>query len=97
MAGAPEGNRNAAKGRRWTDAINKALARYTNDELAIGAGEALDYLASRIVQSAVMGDKDSIWEVANRLEGKPAQAVTLSGDEDNPLQHNHTVTFIGDR
>lgn len=33
----------------------------------------------------------------DRGYGKPAQAVTLSGDEENPLQHQHTVEFIGSR
>lgn len=31
----------------------------------------------------------------DRAYGKPGQALTLLGDEDNPLQHQHTVEFIG--
>lgn len=35
--------------------------------------------------------------VLDRAYGKPAQAVTVSGDEENPLQHQHTVEFVGAR
>jgi|SRR5450755_2854262 hypothetical protein len=97
MAGAPLGSSNAAKGRRWRDAINKALARYSRDaeDCKINAGEALDKLAELVVKKALAGDKDSITEIACRLDGKPAQSLTILGDEDSPLQHNHTVEFVG--
>lgn len=92
---APVGNTNAAKGRRWQDALNKALARYQDPKRDIKAGEALDEIAFIVVSRALEGDRDAINEIANRLDGKPAQALTLTGDEDNPVQYNHTVRFIG--
>lgn len=84
---APLGNNNAGKGRRWQDALHKALARFelTTEEFQVKAGEALDKIAERVVEKALAGDKDSIAEIGNRLDGKPAQAVTVSGDPDNPL------------
>lgn len=80
MAGAPVGNQNASKGKRWQSALNKALARFEND--AIKAGEALDKIAEMVVLKALAGDKDSIVEIGNRLDGKPAQALIHQGDED---------------
>jgi hypothetical protein len=84
--GAPFGNHNAAKARRWHDALNRALARYTSKEPPINAGEALDTLALNVVASALAGDWEAITEIGNRLDGKPAQALTLGGDHENPLE-----------
>lgn len=84
---APLGNTNGAKGKRWHDALHKALVRYTSttDDLKIQAGEALDKIAEVVVLKALMGDKDAITEIGNRLDGKAAQSVTVAGDSDNPL------------
>lgn len=85
MAGAPEGNQNAAKGRRWQDALIKALARYTSQDGLIKAGEALDNIAKCVVEKALGGDRDAIAEIGNRLDGKPVQAVAIDPDS-GPLQ-----------
>ena len=94
MAGAPVGNKNAAKAKRWQDALNRALARYANAEAKIEAGQALDKIAEQVVSKAIAGDKDSIVEIGNRLDGKPAQAVTVLGDEDAPLHLHHTFEIM---
>jgi hypothetical protein len=91
---APVGNRNAAKAKVWTAAIERALER--RQGLVAGA-RAIDDLADQLLDECMRGNLMALQELGNRLEGKPAQGITLSGDEDNPLQHNHTVTFIGDR
>jgi hypothetical protein len=80
---APLGNQNAAKAKRWQDALNKALARYATPDGRIKAGEALDKIAELVVEKAIGGDKDSILEIGNRLDGKPAQAI-IGGDDDQP-------------
>ncbi len=91
---APVGNRNAAKAKVWTAAIERALER----RKGLGAGiKAIDDLADKLIDECLTGNLMALQELGNRLEGKPAQAVLLSGDEDNPLQHNHTVKFVGDR
>ena len=90
---APLGNQNSAKGRLWEGAIKRALARRVEGDLSRG----LDILADKLVLAAESGDQWALLEIGNRLDGKPAQAVTVSGDEDNPIEHNHTVKFIGDR
>jgi hypothetical protein len=79
---APIGNQNAKKAKRWQDALVKALARYENEEGKIQAGQALDKIAELVVMKALLGDKDSIAEIGNRLDGKPAQAIV--GDDDAP-------------
>lgn len=79
---APVGNQNAKKAKRWQDALVKALARFTTDDGKIQAGQALDKIAEVVVLRALAGDKDSIAEIGNRLDGKPAQAIV--GDDDAP-------------
>jgi hypothetical protein len=81
--GAPAGNQNAKKAKRWQDALVKALARYANAEAQIEAGQALDKIAEQVVIKAIAGDKDAITEIGNRLDGKPAQAI-IGGDDDDP-------------
>lgn len=83
---APLGNQNGAKGRRWQDALNKALARFTDPEKRIEAGGALDAIAEKVVRLAIDGDWDSIIEIGNRLDGKPAQAIIGGSEDDPPLR-----------
>jgi hypothetical protein len=81
---APLGNQNGKKGKRWQDALMKALARYANPEKQIEAGQALDRIAENVVASAIAGDTSAIAEIGNRLDGKPAQSLTVGGDDDAP-------------
>lgn len=78
--GAPKGNTNARKGRRWSQAIDKALKQYTDDE--IKAGHAMDAIARRLVKHAIQGDsnefKDAIKEIGDRIEGKAVAAVEIT-------------------
>lgn len=78
--GAPLGNQNAKKAKRWQDALNKALARYASAEVT--AGEALDKIAETVVIQALAGSKDAWQEIGNRLDGKVPQPVV--GDDDEP-------------
>lgn len=84
---APYGNQNAAKAKRWLDALNKALARYSDDKVT--AGQALDKIAERVVVQALLGDKEAWQEIGNRLDGKVSQPI--SGDEDNPIAFREIV------
>ncbi|MGH8235423.1 MAG: hypothetical protein ACREXP_00185 [Steroidobacteraceae bacterium] len=89
MTGAPIGNRNAAKRGRFREALDKALKRYTNAHveqnpaLVVEAGEALDKIAMHMVHRAVYGDTEMAGEIADRLDGRPAQAI-IGGDDDDP-------------
>jgi len=80
---APKGNNNAKKGTQWRAALERALARSCKSkEKTIDKG--LDKVADMVVRSALDGNKEAWQEIANRLDGKHAQSVTLLGDEDNP-------------
>ncbi len=90
MAGAPLGNKNGAKKRLpWSQALKRSLTRLSENE-----GEkkpnyrrGLDRIADNVVRQANEGNKDAWQEIANRFEGRPAVAVTISGDENKPLVH----------
>lgn len=80
---APQGNNNAGKGKSWAGALRAALAQYENKEAKIRKGQALRKVAEVVVQKALMGDKDAVKEIGDRLDGKPAQAIT--GADGGPL------------
>ena len=82
---APVENRNAAKASEWTDALKWNLENIEVPERGIARGMALREIAKSVVLNALNGDKDSWTEIANRLDGKPSQAVEVSGNSDAPL------------
>lgn len=81
--GAPLGNQNASK--QWKKSLEKALARLGGTDVESG----LAIIADKVVNSAAAGDKDAWKDIADRLDGKPAQ--TIVGDPEQPL---HTVSRI---
>lgn len=86
---APVGNRNAAKAKVWTAAIERALERRKGSTPGV---LAIDELADQLLAQCAEGNLMALQELGNRLEGKVAQGVILSGDEDNPLKtENHFV------
>jgi hypothetical protein len=91
---APKGNQNAAKGKRWQEALIKALAQYENKDAGIKRGQALAKIAEMVVMKALGGDKDAAAEIGNRLDGKPAQALEHSGVDGVPL-HVFEKRFVG--
>lgn len=74
------GNQNAYKNKPWADALHRAMARYEG-----GKENALNLIADQTVKLAVSGEQWAIKEVGDRTDGKAAQAVTVSGDPDNPV------------
>ena len=80
--GAPLGNQNYLKGRRWRDAIDRALAKRTT---ASGGVEALDGLAEKLLALADQSDIQALKELADRLDGKPSQSIDLGSDPDRPV------------
>lgn len=91
---APKGNKNATKGKRWQDALVKALAQYEDKKSNILRGHALAKVAEMVVLKALAGDKDAIQEIGNRLDGKPAQALEHSGPDGEPI-HVFERRFVG--
>lgn len=72
---APKGNRNAAKGKKWEEALRRALARSEGD---VDLG--LNPIADKVVSAARSGDMDAIHEIACRLDGKPSEHVYIEQD-----------------
>lgn len=81
--GAPVGNQNAAKAKIWHAAIMRALERRQPADQRI---KAIDELADRLLDLVAAGDLAALKEFGDRLDGKPSQQVTLSGDAEAPLR-----------
>lgn len=92
--GAPIGNQNAAKAKRWAAAIERALERLVTKQAVpedvSDLIRGLDAAADAFVQTLI-ADKDLGYfkELGDRLDGKPGQAVELSGPDGGPVE---TVT-----
>ena len=84
--GAPLGNNNAAKGKLWTDAIKRALARRSD---TVEGG--LNDLADTFIEAVANGDAWAMKELGDRLEGKPAQTNILGNEDPDGFK---TVTEI---
>jgi hypothetical protein len=78
--GAPIGNQNAKRAQKWREALARALSRKAGT-----VDQGLDKIADGVVGLACDGEQWAIIEIGNRLDGKPAQAIEVSGDEDRPL------------
>lgn len=79
--GAPLGNQNGVKAKRWSQAIDRALsARSKRDGI-----EALDKLAENLLALAEAGDLGALKELGDRLEGKPSQQIIGAGEEGEHL------------
>lgn len=87
--GAPIGNQNAVKGKRWQKALEKALARKGGD---VDAG--LADVATQVVEAALAGDKDAWQEIGNRMDGKPHQSTSIANEDGTPLLSGVTVSFV---
>ena len=83
--GAPIGNTNAAKSRLFHDALRRAIAQ---DD-----GKRLRNAAEKLLDLAAEGEGWAVKELRDTLDGKPAQAVTVGGDADNPVQTTMRVLF----
>lgn len=93
-SGGQPGNNNAGIGRTIRDAINYELAaigrEIDGDEPAIKKG--MRAIVQPIIQQATEGNISAFKEIADRVDGKPAQALDLSGEVGVPL--SGTVKFV---
>lgn len=89
--GAPAGNQNAAKAKVWSAAIHRALERRVPGDQRI---KAIDELADKLIEECMLGNLGALQELGNRLDGKPAQSLTVSGDEDAPLMIKAMVELV---
>ena len=68
--GGQPGNTNASKNKPWRQALDRALKRDTRGRL--------DKAAEAVLDAAATGDLAAIKEIADRMDGRPAQAVQLA-------------------
>jgi hypothetical protein len=88
--GAPIGNQNKVKGKKWQDALKRALSR-KGESLSKG----LDLVADQVVIAAINGDQWAIKEIGERMDGKAAQQQIITGDEaGGPISHSLSITFV---
>jgi hypothetical protein len=80
--GGQPGNRNARRGKAWFDALRKEIVQR----------DALADIAKKVVDAAIAGELWAIQEVGNRMDGKPAQAVEVSGPDGDPIEVSDATT-----
>jgi len=82
-AGAPKGNTNSSKSNRlWSETIRKAVLQ--------SDAKKLRAIADKLIDKAAEGDIAAIRELGDRLDGKAAQQVALTGLDDGPVQISFT-------
>ncbi len=74
QSGNPNGR---AKDKIWGDAIRVAV----NEAFEDGDQKKLRVLADKLVEKALSGDITAMKEIGDRLDGKAAQSVEMSGME----------------
>lgn len=79
--GGQPGNQNAAKGKQWRAAIERALEARTASR--VDGKKELDAVAEKLVEAAGSGDISALRELGDRLDGKPHQSsdVSVEGGE----------------
>jgi ribosomal protein L1 len=78
--GAPLGNTNYRKGRLFADALREALALPSR----VDQKARIAVIADNLVSMAEEKDLQAIREIADRLDGKPTQAIT--GEDGGPVR-----------
>lgn len=89
MAGAPVGNQNAANGKKWRAAIDRALA----EKSRVDGKDALDAIANVLITQALAGEQWALAQLGDRLDGRAAQSLEVAGADGGPIQHNVSVEF----
>lgn len=82
------GNQYAAKARRWTEAIERAISKRSK----VSGLEALDQLAEQLLVKVDEGDTTAIKELGDRLEGKVPQAIVGPGADG---EHEMVIKWQG--
>ena len=86
-SGGQPGNKCAAKGAQWRQAIRKALAKYADaNGDKVSAKRGLELVAEKFVEAAAAGEPWAMKELGDRIDGKPSQGVELSGPAGGPIE-----------
>jgi hypothetical protein len=84
------GNTNPTKGKRWRDAINRALEKRSR---AAGI-QAMDELAEKLLTLCDEGDLGALKEFGDRIDGKAVQGVELGGIDGAPVETKVVVEYV---
>ena len=84
--GAPEGNKNAAKGKLFYGQLRKALVQ--EDALKLRA------IAEKLVEAAIEGEPWAVKEIMDRVDGKAVQSTTFEDAKGNSLLQAIEVRFV---
>jgi hypothetical protein len=84
-AGAPKGNRNAAKAKLWEKALRRALESFT--ATGVKRGQALAKIAHKCIEQALAGDDRARLEIGNRLDGKAREYVEAAVTMEHRLSY----------
>lgn len=84
QSGNPKGQ--PLKSRPFTETLRELMEHKLEDGRTYR-----EAIVQKMMDLAVAGNVDAAKYVADRLEGKPAQAVELSGDERRPLRIEYVV------
>lgn len=89
------GNANSGprKAKVWRDALMLALNRPDDEPIQVGR-TMLHKLVAKQLEIAHAGDTTAIRDIADRIDGKPAQAIVGGDEDDNPLRMINTIELI---
>ncbi len=94
--GAPIGNNNPGNGKRWSNAVQRAMEAYPNPPVSLEINKGLDAAAHKFVQRMMTdGDLGYFKEFGDRIDGKAPQAIIGGGENDPPINSKLTVEYIG--
>ncbi len=71
---APKGSQYRHKTYEWGLSLKRAMARRADGNWRT----TLDEIAGSVVEAAIGGDREAWQEIANRLDGKPAQSTEIT-------------------
>lgn len=77
----------------WRDAVLKAVRERDGKK----GPHLIQKAAAALVEAASGGDVSALKELGDRLDGKPHQSTTISGDPDNPMVHEVRETIVDPR
>jgi hypothetical protein len=87
-SGAQPGNTNGVKGALFNSALKRALARSSK---TVDGG--LNNVCAKLVEAALNGEQWAIKEVADRIDGRPAQSIDVDA---NIKTYDVTEVLLGD-
>jgi hypothetical protein len=84
------------KEKLFTDALRVELNRETEDDVK---RKKLNAIAEKLVECALVGESWAIQQVADRMEGRPQQAIDIARDTRTPdkLSGAELVAIVGSR